>query len=217
MKKIVSAEEAGKMIRENCSLMVGGFLRCGTPVKVIEEIIKNKTGNLTLIANDTSYPEHDRGRLIANRLVKKAIVGHIGTNPETGRQMNAGELEVELVPLGTLAERIRCGGAGLGGFLTPTGVGTVVEKGKTVIEQDGRKYLLEKPLRADVALVYAGKADRFGNLFLDGTTRNYNPVMATAAETVIAEVDELCDEPLNPAEITISGIFIDYIVKSNED
>ena len=98
MKKIVSAEEAGKMIRENCSLMVGGFLRCGTPVKVIEEIIKNKTGNLTLIANDTSYPEHDRGRLIANRLVKKAIVGHIGTNPETGRQMNAGELEVELVP-----------------------------------------------------------------------------------------------------------------------
>ena len=214
MKKIVSAEEAGKMIRENCSLMVGGFLRCGTPVKVIEEIIKNKTGNLTLIANDTSYPEHDRGRLIANRLVKKAIVGHIGTNPETGRQMNAGELEVELVPLGTLAERIRCGGAGLGGFLTPTGVGTVVEKGKTVIEQDGRKYLLEKPLRADVALVYAGKADRFGNLFLDGTTRNYNPVMATAAETVIAEVDELCDEPLNPAEITIPGIFIDYIVKS---
>lgn len=135
MKKIVSAEEAGKMIRENCSLMVGGFLRCGTPVKVIEEIIKNKTGNLTLIANDTSYPEHDRGRLIANRLVKKAIVGHIGTNPETGRQMNAGELEVELVPLGTLAERIRCGGAGLGGFLTPTGVGTVVEKGKTVINR----------------------------------------------------------------------------------
>ena len=217
MKKIVSAEEAGKMIRENCSLMVGGFLRCGTPVKVIEEIIKNKTGNLTLIANDTSYPEHDRGRLIANRLVKKAIVGHIGTNPETGRQMNAGELEVELVPLGTLAERIRCGGAGLGGFLTPTGVGTVVEKGKTVIEQDGRKYLLEKPLRADVALVYAGKADRFGNLFLDGTTRNNNPVMATAAETVIAEVDGHCDEPLKPAEITIPGIFIDYIVKSNED
>ena len=93
----------------------------------------------------------------------------------------------------------------------------MVEKGKTVIEQDGRKYLLEKPLRADVALVYAGKADRFGNLFLDGTTRNYNPVMATAAEIVIAEVDELCDEPLNPAEITIPGIFIDYIVKSNED
>ncbi len=212
MKKIVSAEEAGKMIRENCSLMVGGFLRCGTPVKVIEEIIKNKTGNLTLIANDTSYPDFDRGRLIVNRLVKKAIVGHIGTNPETVRQMNAGELQVELVPLGTLAERIRCGGAGLGGVLTPTGVGTVVRRKNRHIEQDGRKYLLEKPLKADAALIYGAKADRFGNLFLDGTTLNFNPVMATAAQTVIAEVDELCEEPLNPAEITIPGIFVDYIV-----
>lgn len=213
MKKIISAEEAGKMIRENDTLMVGGFLRCGTPDKVIEEIIKNKTGQLTLIANDTSYPEHDRGRLIVNQLVKKVIVGHIGTNPETVRQMNSGTLEVELVPLGTLVERIRCGGAGLGGFLTPTGVGTIVEEGKTVMELDGRKYLLEKPIKADVALVYGSKADRFGNLFLDGTTRNFNQVMATAATTVIAEVDEICDKPLNPAEVTIPGIFIDYIVK----
>ncbi len=201
------------MIRENDTLMVGGFLRCGTPDKVIEEIIKNKTGQLTLIANDTSYPEHDRGRLIVNQLVKKVIVGHIGTNPETVRQMNSGTLEVELVPLGTLVERIRCGGAGLGGFLTPTGVGTIVEEGKTVMELDGRKYLLEKPIKADVALVYGSKADRFGNLFLDGTTRNFNQVMATAATTVIAEVDEICDKPLNPAEVTIPGIFIDYIVK----
>ncbi len=213
MKKMISPAEAGKLIHDGDTIMVGGFLRCGTPVKVIDEIVNNKIGNLTLIANDTCYPEFDRGRLIVNRQVKKAIVGHIGTNPETGRQMNAGELEVELVPLGTLAERIRCGGAGLGGVLTPTGVGTVVEEGKTVIESDGRKYLLEKPLTADVALIYGSKADRFGNLFLDGTTRNFNQVMATAAKTVIAEADEICDEPLDPAEITIPGIFVDYLVK----
>lgn len=191
--------------------MIGGFLRCGTPTKLIDELIKNKTGNLTLIANDTSYPEHDRGKLIVNKLVKKAIVTHIGTNPETGRQMNAGELEVQLVPMGTLVERIRSAGAGLGGFLTPTGIGTIVEEGKETLEIDGRKYLLEKPLKADVAIIYATKADKFGNAFLDGTTRNFNTVMATAAETVILEAEELCDEPLNPAEVTIPGLFIDYI------
>lgn len=213
VKKIISAAEAGKLIRANSSLMVGGFLRCGTPQRVIEEIIQNHTGGLTLIANDTCYPEYDRGRLIVNKLVRKAIVAHIGTNPETGRQFNAGELEVELVPMGTLVERIRCGGAGLGGFLTPTGVGTIVEKGKTVIESDGRKYLLEKPLTADVALIYGSKVDYYGNVFLDGTTRNFNTVMATAAATVIVEADLICDRPLDPAEITIPGIFIDYIVK----
>ncbi len=213
MKKIISAAEAGKLIHENFSIMIGGFLDCGTPVKVIDEIVKNKTGSLTLIANDTSIPDRDRGRLIVNKLIKKAIVAHIGTNPETGRQMNAGELEVELVPMGTLVERIRCGGAGLGGVLTPTGVGTMVEKGKTVIEEDGKKYLLEKPIKADVALIYGSRADPYGNVFLDGTTRNFNTVMATAADTVIVEADEISEEPLNPAEITIPGIFVDYIVK----
>lgn len=213
MKKIISAAEAGKLIHENFSIMIGGFLDCGTPVKVIDEIVKNKTGRLTLIANDTSIPDRDRGRLIVNKLIKKAIVAHIGTNPETGRQMNAGELEVELVPMGTLVERIRCGGAGLGGVLTPTGVGTMVEKGKTVIEEDGKKYLLEKPIKADVALIYGSRADLYGNVFLDGTTRNFNTVMATAADTVIVEADEISEEPLNPAEVTIPGIFVDYIVK----
>ena len=125
--------------------------------------------------------------------------------------MNAGELEVQLVPMGTLVERIRSAGAGLGGFLTPTGIGTIVEEGKETLEIDGRKYLLEKPLKADVAIIYATKADKFGNAFLDGTTRNFNTVMATAAETVILEAEELCDEPLNPAEVTIPGLFIDYI------
>lgn len=212
MKKLISVSEAGKLITPNASVMVGGFLRCGSPYKVIDEIIKNKIGGLTLIANDTSFEEYDRGKLIANKLVKKAIVTHIGTNPETGRQLNAGEIEVELVPMGTLVERIRCGGAGLGGFLTPTGKGTLVEDGKQVIESNGRKYLLETPLRADFAIIYATKADKFGNAFLDGTTRNFNTVMATAADVVILEPEEISDAPLDPAQITIPGIFVDYIV-----
>lgn len=211
VKKIISVTDAAKLIQSNSSIMIGGFLRCGSPDKIIEEIINNHTDGLTLIANDTCVADSDRGRLIVNKLVKKAIVTHIGTNPETGRQMHAGELEVELVPMGTLIERIRAGGAGLGGILTPTGIGTVVEKGKPIMEIDGKKYLLEKPLKADVALIYASKADKFGNLFLDGTTRNFNTVMATAAETVIVEAQEICEEPLNPAEVTIPGIFVDYI------
>lgn len=211
MKKIIPAAEAAKLIKENSSLMIGGFLRCGSPVKIIDELIKNKTGGLTLIANDTCVPEHDRGKLVTNKLVKKAIVTHIGTNPETCRQMNAGEIEIELVPMGTLVERIRSAGAGLGGVLTPTGRGTVVEQGKQKIEVDGQTYLLEKPLKADCAVIYASKVDKFGNAFLDGTTRNFNTVMATAAQTVILEADEISKEPLDPAQITIPGIFIDYI------
>ena len=211
MKKIVSPNEAALLVKENSSIMIGGFLRCGSPYKTINELVKNKIGDLTLIANDTSYPEYDRGLLISNKLVKKAIVSHIGTNPETVRQMNAGEIEVELIPMGTLVEKIRCGGAGLGGFLTQTGIGTIVEEGIQIIEQDGKKFLLETPLTADFAIVYASKADKFGNAFLDGTTRNFNTVMATAAQTVILEPEEFSDEPLDPAQITIPGVFIDYI------
>lgn len=212
MKKFISAKEAGKLIPSGSSLMVGGFLNCGSPVKVIDALIANKVNNLTLIANDTSVPEADRGKLIVNKMVKKAIVGHIGTNPETGRQMDAGELEVELVPLGTLVERIRAGGSGLGGVLTPTGVGTLVEKGKQTMEIDGRRYLLEKPIKADVALIYGTKADKFGNVFLHGTTRNFNTVMAMAAKTVIVEADEIVDDCLDPDMVTIPGVFVDYIV-----
>lgn len=210
---IISISEAGKLITNNSSVMIGGFLRCGSPTKIIEEIIKNNIGNLTLIANDTSMPDHDRGKLIVSKRIKKAIVTHIGTNPETGRQLHDGELEVELVPMGTLVERIRAGGAGLGGVLTPTGIGTVVEKGKTIMEIESKKYLYEKPLKADFAIIYGTKADKFGNIFLNGTTRNFNTVMATAAKTVIVEADEISDEPLDPNEITIPGIFVDYIAK----
>lgn len=211
MKKIITATDAGKMIANNSSLMIGGFLKCGSPCRVIEEILKCGVTDLTLIANDTSFPDSDRGKLIVNKCVKKAIVTHIGTNPETVRQMNCGELEVELVPMGTLVERIRAAGAGLGGVLTPTGVGTVVEQGKKTVEVDGKKFLLERPLGADVAIIYGTKADKFGNIFLEGTTRNFNQVMATAAKTVIVEADEIVD-CLDPNIVTIPGIFVDYIV-----
>lgn len=212
MKKIISAKEAGKLIPSGSTVMVGGFLNCGTPVKVIDELIENKVNNLTLIANDTSVPECDRGKLIVNKMVRKAIVGHIGTNPETGRQMDAGELDVELVPLGTLVERVRAGGAGLGGVLTPTGVGTLVAEGKTVMEVDGKQYLFEKPLKADFALVYGTKVDKYGNVFLHGTTRNFNIIMAMAAETVIVEADEIVDDCIDPDMVSIPGVFVDYIV-----
>ncbi len=211
VKKIVSIADAAKLIPDNASVMIGGFLRCGSPARVIDEMVKLKTSGLTLIANDTSFPDSDRGKLIVNKQVKKAIVTHIGTNPETGRQWHNGEIEVELVPMGTLVERIRSGGAGLGGFLTPTGVGTVVEDGKKTVEIDGRKYLFEKPIKADFAIIYATKADKFGNAFLEGTTRNFNPVMATAAATVIVEADEISEEPLDPNVVTIPGVFVDYI------
>ena len=213
MKKIISAVEAGQLIKDNSSIMIGGFLKCGTPTKVIEEIIKNQVKGLTLIANDTCYPDSDRGKLIVNRCVKKAIVAHIGTNPETGRQMNAGELEVELTPMGTLVEKIRAAGSGLGGVLTPTGVGTPIEEGKQTMIIDGKKYLFEKPLKADVALIYGTKADKFGNVYFEGTTRNFNVVMSSAADTVIVEPDEIVEDCLDPNMVTIPGIFVDYIVK----
>ena len=213
MKKIISVSDAAKLVKSNSSLMIGGFLRCGTPTKLIDELIKNKTGNLTLIANDTSYPEHDRGKLIVNKLVKKAIVTHIGTNPETGRQMNAGELEVQLVPMGTLVERIRSAGAGLGGFLTPTGIGTIVEEGKETLEIDGRKYLLEKPLKADFALIRGSVTDTFGNVVYHGTTQTFNPMMAMAAEHVICGTEKIVEVgELDPNHVVTSGILVDAVV-----
>lgn len=211
MKKIVSALEAAKLIKNGNSVMIGGFLQCGTPTEVIEELLKNGTKDLTLIANDTSFPNSERGKLVVAKRIKKAIVTHIGMNPHTGNQMHTGEMEVELIPQGTLAERIRAGGSGLGGILTPSGVGTVVQEGKQVIEVDGKKYLLEKPLRADVALIYGTKVDKFGNVGYHGTTRSFNTVMATAADTVIVEADELVDV-LDPNDVVIPGLYIDYIV-----
>ena len=212
MKKIISAADAGKMIPSGSTVMIGGFLHCGSPNKIIDEMITQNVHDLTLIANDTCVPDCDRGKLIVNKRVKKAIVTHIGTNPETGRQFVNGEIEIEFVPMGTLVERIRAGGAGLGGVLTPTGIGTVVEQGKLTIERDGKKYLLEKPLKADFAIVYGTKVDKYGNVYLENSTKNFNTVMATAAKTVIVEAEELVEDCLDANHITIPGIYIDYIV-----
>lgn len=210
MKKIISHFEAGKLISDNSSIMVGGFIGCGVPKKVVNKVAENGAKNLTLISIDTSFTNTDRGLLVVNKQLSKAIVSHIGLNPETGRQMHTGELEVELVPMGTLVERIRAAGSGLGGVLTPTGVGTIVEEGKEVLEIDGKKYLFEKPLHADFAIIYGSKVDKFGNVSYFGSTRNSNVVMATAAKTVIVEADELVD-CLDPNDIVIPGLFIDYI------
>ncbi len=215
MKKIISAKEAVSMIKEGSSVMIGGFLSCGTPDKLIDELIEQNVSNLTMICNDTSTPGADRGKLIENKQVKKVIASHIGTNPETGRQMHDGEIEVELVPMGTLIEKIRAKGTGLGGVLTPTGVGTIIEENKETMIIDGKKYIFEKPLGANFALIYGTKVDKYGNVSFHGTTRNHNTIMATAAETVIVQADELVD-CLEPNEVVIPGLFIDYVVPCEE-
>ena len=216
MKEIVSAQKAINLINDGATVMVGGFLDCGAPDKLIDELVKQNKKNLTMISNDTTYPHLDKGKLIVNKQIKKLITSHIGTNPETGKQMHDGDLDVELVPMGTLIERIRAKGTGLGGVLTPTGVGTVLEKDKKTMEIDGKKFIFEKPLGADFALIYGTKVDKFGNISFYGTTRNLNTIMATAAETVIVQADELVD-CLDPNEVVIPGLFVDYIVLKGEN
>ena len=211
MKKVVSAKEAVGLIKDNASVMIGGFISCGAPDELVDALVEQNVKNLTLIVNDTTVPNVDKGKLITNKQVKKVIASHIGLNPETGKQMHAGEIDVELVPMGTLVERIRAKGTGLGGILTPTGVGTIIEENKETMEIDGKKFIFERPLGADFALIYGTKVDRHGNAAFYGTTRNINTVMATAAETVIIQADELVDE-LDPNEVVIPGLFIDYIV-----
>ena len=214
MAKIIAAAAAAAMVKENMTVMVGGFLGCGTPQLLVDEILTGGTKELTLICNDTAFPDAGVGKLIVSKQFKKIIVSHIGTNAETGRQMNAGELEVDLVPQGTLAERIRSAGFGLGGILTPTGVGTPVEAGKQKLTIEGKDYLLELPLKADVALIKAHKADKAGNLVYRCAARNFNPLMATAATVVIAEVQQIVEiGEIDPDEVMTPGIFVNYLVQ----
>ncbi len=201
------------MVKDGSTVMVGGFLGFGSPQDMMDELVKQQKRDLTVICNDSAFPQTGIGKLIVAKLVKKLITSHMGTNPETQRQMINGELEVELVPQGTFAERIRCAGVGLGGFLTPTGVGTLVQEGKKVIEVDGRKYLLELPLRADFALVKAKKADYLGNLYYSLTARNFNPLMAMAANIVIAEVEEVVPVgSISPEDVHTPHVLVDYVV-----
>ncbi|MBQ4420129.1 MAG: 3-oxoacid CoA-transferase subunit A [Synergistales bacterium] len=212
MSKRISISEAAAMIKDGSTIMIGGFLGAGSANKIIEEMVKQGKKDLTVICNDTSYVEFGSGYLVANNCVKKVIASHIGTNPVTGEKMISGEMEVQLIPQGTLAEQIRCGGAGIGGFLTTTGLGTIVEEGKQKLTVDGKEYLLEKPLRADVALIGASVCDKSGNLVYRGTSQNFNPLMATAADLVIAEVKEEVEE-IAPENVKTPYLFVDYIVK----
>ena len=214
MSKFISIEEAVSKVKDGMTIMVGGFLANGTPNKIVDALAKSGVKNLTLICNDTAYPDKGVGQLIANKQVKKLFVSHIGTNPCTSEQMNSGELEIEFCPQGSLAERVRAGGCGLGGILTQTGMGTIVAEGKQIVNVDGKDYLLEKPLRADIALVGASLGDKAGNLVYRGTSQNFNPLMASAADLVIAEINELVEVGEIAAEnVKTPSIMVDFIVK----
>jgi len=202
---------------DGMSILYGGFLTVGTPLGIVRELLASGVKDLTVIGNDAGINGTGMGLLVAHHRVKKLIASHIGMDPETGRQMIAGELEVELVPQGTLAERIRCGGAGLGGVLTPTGVGTVVEEGKMKLTLDGVPYLLERPIRADLAILKAHYADEKGNLTYQRAARNFNPVMAMAADFVVAEVDRILPAgEIDPERVVTPGALVDAVILAEE-
>jgi len=209
----ITLDKAVAMIPDGASLMVGGFMGVGTPEHIMDELVRQGRRDLTIIANDNAMPGVGIGKLVSAGLVKKTIASHIGLNPETQKKMIAGEMQVDLVPQGTLIERIRAAGFGLGGILTPTGVGTVVEEGKRKIEVDGKDYLLETPLRADFALVQAFLCDYLGNLTYALTTRNFNPVIAMAATTVIVQAEHVVPVGLIPPDQVVTpAALVDYLI-----
>jgi len=214
LNKVRTLEEIVAKFHDNQVMMIGGFMSAGTPEIFIDALIEKGVKNLTVIANDTGFPESGIGRLIVNKQIGKVIATHVGTNKETGRQMNAGEIEYELIPQGTLAERIRSAGAGLGGFLTPTGVGTIVEEGKQKLTVNGKEYLLELPIRAEIALLHAWKADTSGNLVYRIATRNFNPLMAMAADLVVVSAEEIVEVGmLDPDLVHTPGKLVDMLIK----
>jgi len=211
--KTCNVSEAVAAIPEGATVMIGGFMGVGTPRRLIDELVRQGRRGLTVIANDTARPGIGIGKLISARLVRRLVTSHIGTNPETQRQMLAGDIDVELVPQGTLAERIRAGGVGLGGVLTPTGVGTVVQERKQTLEIDGRVFLVELPLRAQFALVSAWRADHIGNLAYALTARNFNPLMAMAADVVVAESKEIVPVGvIPPDDVMTPAVLVDRLV-----
>jgi acetate CoA/acetoacetate CoA-transferase alpha subunit len=217
MNKVITKEQAAGFVRDGHTIMVGDFLGSSTPECLMDALVESGVKDLTLISCTTGNPVQGCGKLVMNRRVKKAITTHIGTNKETGRQLINGEMEIEFVPQGTLAERIRCGGAGLGGVLTQTGLGTPIEEGKRKVEVNGEEYLLETPLRADVALIKAYKADGKGNLIYRLVSQNMNTVMAMAADVVIAEVEEIVPVGTIPADAVVTpGPLVDYLVVTEE-
>jgi acetate CoA/acetoacetate CoA-transferase alpha subunit len=211
--KTIALKDAVALIPDGASLMIGGFMGVGTPERLIDELVRQGKRNLTVIANDTAMPGRGIGKLVSAGLIGRTVASHIGLNPETQQQMIAEKMGVDLVPQGTLIERIRAGGFGLGGILTPTGVGTVVEEGKRRIEVDGKSYLLETALRADFALVHAFLADYLGNLSYALTARNFNPVIAMAADTVIVTAEHIVPVGvIAPDHVVTPAPVVDYLV-----
>jgi acetate CoA/acetoacetate CoA-transferase alpha subunit len=214
MRSAITPAAAAEFVPDGATIMVGGFMGVGSPHRVIDALVARSVRNLTLIANDTARPGVGVGKLISAGCIARVIASHIGTNPETQRLMLLGQIHVELVPQGTLAERIRAGGAGLGGVLTATGLGTVAGEGRTVVQVGGRDFLVEPALKADIALVAARSADYIGNLVYSLTARNFNPLMAMAATTTIAEANEVVPlGVLSPDMIHTPGVLIDYLVE----
>jgi acetate CoA/acetoacetate CoA-transferase alpha subunit len=212
MSKVLTVNDLAALIPDGASVMIGGFMGVGSPLRMIDALVARGARGLTIIANDTAYPNFAIGKLIDAGCVAHVIASHIGLNPVTQKGMISGAITVELVPQGTLAERIRAGGFGLGGILTPTGVGTVVEEGKQMIESDGQLYVLEKPLKADFALIKAKDADYYGNLEYSLTARNFNPLMAMAAATVIAEVDHVVPVgAMPPDNVVTPSVLVTYL------
>lgn len=213
--KLLSAKEAVEKVKDGDAIMVGGFLAGGHPEHLVNALLEtNSAKDLTVISNDTGTKDLSIFQLVKSGRVKRIFASYIGSNPETGRLMMSGEAEVKLFPQGTLAEKIRSGGAGLGGVLTPVGLGTIVEEGKEKLEIQGKEYLLEMPLKANVAFIKAEKADEAGNLIIRGSSRNFNIVMATAADYVIAEVNEIVPiGKIEPNHVNVPGVLVNAIVK----
>src|SRR5215831_14014783 len=213
LMRTVSAEEAVAMIPNGARLMVGGFMGVGTPERLLDELVQQRKSELSLVCNDAAVPGKGVGKLIDAALVSTLTASHIGLNPKAQQQMMANKIAVDLVPQGTLVERIRAGGCGLGGVLTPTGAGTVVEEGKRQIEVDGKTFLLETALRSDFALIHAFLADYLGNLSYALTARNFNPVMAMAADTVIVTAENIVPVGvIAPDHVMTPAPLVDYLV-----
>jgi len=214
MNKVISMTEAVSLIKDGDVVMIGGFMANGSPENIIDALVAKGTKNLTLICNDSGLPTAGAGKLVVNRQFRKVVASHIGLNKETGRQMAAGETEVVLVPQGTLVEQIRAAGYGLGGVLTTTGIGTLVEEGKQKVTVGGKEYLLEEPLCADVALLYANRVDKAGNMAYKGSENNFNHVMASAAKITIVEAGELVETGgIDPNHMGTPGVFVNYVVE----
>jgi len=213
MNKVITLKEAIEKISDGAVIMFGGFMGNGSAEKIIDALVAKNVKDITIICNDTGLIDKGVGKLVVNQQVKKVVASHVGLNKETGIQMNEGRLEVDLVPQGTLVEQIRCTGFGLGGALTKTGIGTLVENGKQKVVVDGEEYLLEKPMRADLAIIYGSIVDKNGNISYHGSVNNFNHVMAAAADVTIVEAAKLVDiGELHPNAVVTPGVFVNYIV-----